>query len=967
MSALETPLATYRLQFNRNFTFAQATEIIPYLASLGISHCYASPYLRARPGSMHGYDIIDHNQLNPEIGTAEEYDRFVETLHQHNMGQILDVVPNHMGIMGADNAWWLDVLENGEASNYAAFFDIDWQPIKDELQGKVLVPILDDQYGIVLEKGDLKLAFDAEKGEFSIYFHQHRFPVDPKEYPAILGKQSDRLVQALGAENQDLLELQSLMAGFGHLPGRTEATAEKRAERNRDKEIHKRRLAALCAQSAAILNFVQENVQGLNGTAGDSRSFDELHELIKTQVFRLAYWRVASDEINYRRFFDINDLACLRMEDPQVFETTHRLVLELVREGKVNGLRVDHPDGLFDPAQYFERLQSAAPAYLVIEKILSGDEPLPVEWPVSGTTGYEFSNLVNGLLVDPQAAAVINRGYRGFLGHTLTFREVLYECKKNVMRNALASGLNVLANILSRIALSRRETCDFTLNSLRSALGEIIARFPVYRTYLTEDALSERDRNYIESALQAAKRQSTAQDTSVYDFICQVLVQRGGNQPGKRYRQDCVTFAMKFQQYTSPVMAKGLEDTSFYRYHPLISINDVGSNPLNFGVTPDEFHRKTLERAADWPKAMLATSTHDSKLSEDVRARIDVLSEIPAEWRWKARLWRLMNHKRKALLDGIEAPTRNDEYLFYQVLLGAWPAGEITPTTETRDRLRAYMLKAAREAKENTSWANQNLDYENALGSFVDRVLDPVAQQEFLSDFVRFQSRIAVLGAFNSLSQTLIKLTSPGVPDIYQGNELCEFRLVDPDNRRPVDYAVRKKLLCEMKSLPFSEHRAAAGSLFKAVENGEDRSGRAKLYLTWRTLQARRQHPGIFQTGKYIPLRVEGRAARHLLAFARVTDDASAITIVPRLCGRLLEQRSSLLDPEIWDGTRINVPTEVPAATYQNWLTGENIAIDRAPNGTLHSEASALMKDFPWILLISVPSTAVADTSSPAI
>ncbi len=964
MSVPGTPLATYRLQFNRDFTFTQATEIIPYLASLGISHCYASPYLRARPGSMHGYDIIDHNQLNPEIGTLEEYERFVKALHEHDMGQILDVVPNHMGIMGADNAWWLDVLENGEASNYAAFFDIDWQPVKDELQGKVLVPILDDQYGIVLEKGDLKLAFDPEKGEFSIYFHQHRFPVDPREYPAILGRQSGRLVQALGAGNQDLLELQSLIAGFGHLPGRTETSAEKKAERNRDKEIHKRRLAALCAQSAVILNFVQENVQSLNGIAGDSRSFDDLHELIKTQVFRLAYWRVASDEINYRRFFDINDLACLRMEDPQVFEATHRLVLELVREGKINGLRVDHPDGLFDPAQYFERLQSTAPAYLVIEKILSGDEPLPREWPVSGTTGYEFSNLVNGLLVDPQAAAVINRGYRGFLGRTLTFREVLYECKKNVMRNALASGLNVLANILSRIALSRRETCDFTLNSLRSALSEIIARFPVYRTYLTEDVLSDRDRNYIESALQAAKRQSTAQDTSVYDFIGQVLVQRGGNQSGKRYRRECVTFAMKFQQYTSPVMAKGLEDTSFYRYHPLISINDVGSNPLNFGVTPEEFHRKTSQRAADWPKAMLATSTHDSKLSEDVRARIDVLSEIPAEWRWKARLWRLMNHKSKTLLDGVEAPTRNDEYLFYQVLLGAWPAGESAPTPETRDRLRAYMLKAAREAKENTSWANRNLDYESALTSFVDRVLDPTGQQEFIADFVPFQSRIATLGSFNSLSQVLIKLTSPGVPDIYQGNELCEFRLVDPDNRQPVDYAIRKKVLCEIKAYPGSEYRTAAMAMFERVQSGKDLHGVAKLYLTWRTLQARRQYSAIFQTGAYAPLKVEGRVARHLLAFGRVADHASAITIVPRLCGRLLERRSSLLDPAIWEGTRINLPAEFSEAEYRNWLTGENFAAKRAANGSLHIDAAALMTNFPWILLISAPRTATGDTAS---
>ncbi|HSS99966.1 MAG TPA: malto-oligosyltrehalose synthase, partial [Terriglobales bacterium] len=597
MSKPEIPVATYRLQFNRDFTFAKATEIIPYLAMLGISHVYASPYLKARPGSMHGYDIIDHNQLNPEIGTLEEFEKFVETLHRYGMGQILDIVPNHMGVMGADNAWWLDVLENGEASNYAAFFDIDWQPLKDELQGKVLVPVLDDQYGTVLDKGDLKLTFDAEKGEFSIFFHQHRFPIDPKTYAVILSRQNDRMVSQLGPENHDLLELQSLTSAFGHLPGQNESSAEKRAERNRDKEIHKRRLSALCAHSTVILNFIQENVQSLNGTPGGSRSFDELHELIKTQAFRLAYWRVASDDINYRRFFDINDLAGLRMENPQVFEATHRYVLELVRDGKVNGLRVDHPDGLFDPAQYFANLQGAKPIYVVAEKILSGDEPMPADWPVNGTTGYDFCNLVNGLFVDTTSAAKIRRMYRGFLAQALEYRPVLYRCKKNVMRNALASELNVLANILSRIALSNRHTCDFTLNSLRNALSEVVANFPVYRTYLTEKAVSERDRWYIETALQAAQRQSKSQDTSVFDFIRQVLLIRKDDDQSDVYRKAFITFSMKLQQFTSPVMAKGLEDTSFYRYHPLMSINDVGGNPLEFGVTPEEFHAKTSARA----------------------------------------------------------------------------------------------------------------------------------------------------------------------------------------------------------------------------------------------------------------------------------------------------------------------------------------------------------------------------------
>jgi (1->4)-alpha-D-glucan 1-alpha-D-glucosylmutase len=960
MSVPEIPTATYRLQFNRSFTFAQATQLVPYLAQMGISHCYASPYLRARPGSMHGYDIIDHNQLNPEIGTAEEFEQFVEALHQHGMGQILDIVPNHMGVMGADNAWWLDVLENGEASDYSAFFDIDWQPIKDELQGKVLVPVLDDQYGTVLDRGDLQLKFDAEKGEFSVFFYQHRFPIDPKEYPRILGRQNEPFGQTLTPANSEVLELQSLISAFSHLPGRASSSPEQKAERNRDKEIHKRRLAALCLMSVPIAQFIEENVRAINGTPGDTPSFDELHELIKAQAFRLAYWRVAADDINYRRFFDINDLAGLCMENPLVFEATHHLIMDFVRTGKVNGLRIDHPDGLFDPAQYFERIQAAHPSYVVVEKILGEDEPLPLEWPVQGTTGYDFSNLVNGLFVDTSSAAKMVRGYRGFLGREIEFHDVLYASKKRVMHNSLASELNVLANILGRLALSNRHTCDFTLNSLRDALSDVVANFPVYRTYLTSGEVSAKDRRYIETALRAAERQSTSQDTSVYGFLRQVLLTRKSSQ-SENYRDDFITFAMKFQQFTSPVMAKGLEDTSFYRYHPLISLNDVGGSPNKFGVTPREFHAKTVARARGWPHSMLATSTHDSKLSEDVRARIDVLSEIPAQWRLKARQWRLMNFGKKRFLDGVEAPTRNDEYLFYQVMLGAWPLREDAtghdspekgePSDELRERFKRYMLKASREAKESTSWANQNLDYENALNSFVHEVLGP-ASGEFLSDFAAFQRRIACAGAFNSLSQALVKFTSPGVPDLYQGNELWEFRMVDPDNRRPVDYQFRQKLLREFTSLQSCEYRNIARSLFAKVQNLQDVEGRAKLFVTWRALHALQEQRAIFQDGDYIPLTVDGTKSDHVVAYARKGVNAHAMVAVPRMCFRMLEGGLSPAHPEFWQDTRIHLPEGLNAAQYRNWMTGEIVRPDESGGG-LHFSIAALMKDFPWLLLVS--------------
>jgi (1->4)-alpha-D-glucan 1-alpha-D-glucosylmutase len=954
MSTTKIPLSTYRLQFNREFTFAQATKIVPYLAQLGISHCYASPYLKARPGSMHGYDIVDHNQLNPEIGTPAEFDEFVETLHRHGMGQILDIVPNHMGVMGADNTWWLDVLENGEASNYAEFFDIDWQPIKDELQGKILVPVLDDQYGIVLDRGDLKLTFDSDKGEFSIYFHQHRFPIDPQQYPAILARAMDQFAKSTstksaGEENRQMLELQDLIAAFSHLPSRIEMKPEKRAERNRDKEIFKHRLAALCTQSSDIREFVQGNVDALNGTPGNLSSFDDLHELIKVQAFRLAYWRVATDDINYRRFFDINDLAGLRMENSHVFEATHQLVIELLRSGKIDGLRIDHPDGLFDPEQYFKRLKALNSDYVVVEKITSGEELLPQSWPVQGTTGYEFSNLVSGLFVDAAAGPKIKRSYRGFLGEARYVRDVLYRSKKDVMKTHLASELNVLANYLSRIALANRHTCDFTLNSLRRALSDIVANFPVYRTYVTEDAMSGSDRWYIDTAVQRAKKHSADEDTSIFDFIQQVLLAR--NPTNVKTSETQITFGMRFQQFTSPVMAKGLEDTCFYRYHPLMSCNDVGADPFEFGITVDEFHRKTRIREERSPHSMLATSTHDSKLSEDVRARINVLSEIPAQWRLKVRQWRTLNRTKKILFDDVEFPSRNNEYLFYQALLGIWPAGESQPNDSLRERLKNYMLKAAREAKEFTSWANPNVEYEKALLFFVEATLAPAANQEFIADFLTLQRWVSAIGTLNSLSRTLIKFTVPGVPDTYQGNELLEFSLVDPDNRRPVDYSLRAKLLSELSEMPPEQHKCFFRQILKDLVKLPDVDGRSKHFLTWRLLQMRRQYTSLFQHGEYVPLAVHGSRSQHVLAFARYTKGDLAIVITPLLWGKLLREDADAFDANLWEETFVEIPAGWPAE-YQNWITGEAFTLPKRNESGMRIPMQDCAKVNPWVLLV---------------
>lgn len=949
------PTATYRLQLNRRFTFRDAASIVPYLKALGISHCYVSPYLRARPGSLHGYDIIDHNELNPEIGTREDYEHFVTELHRHGMGQIVDIVPNHMAVMGSDNAWWLDVLENGEASDYAEFFDIDWTPIKDELQGKVLIPILGDQYGNELERGELKLTLDEDRGEFSIFYHRHRFPVDPGEYPRIFGHGIEALEQRLGATNEEFLELKSISTAFSHLPSRREPASERRAERNREKEVQKRRLAALCTKSPEIREFLRTSVETFNGRPGDSRSFDLLHELIKAQVYRLAQWRVAADDINYRRFFDINDLAALCMENEGVFNATHRLILQLMADGKVDGLRIDHPDGLYDPAKYLHQLcdklavegGQARHPYIVVEKILTGKERLRADWPVEGTTGYEFANSVNGLFVSQISAEKMQRAYRFFTGNSLDLADLVYQCKKLILKVSLASELNVLANLLSRIALSNRYTCDFTLNSLRSALAEIIASFPVYRTYVSGAAVSAEDRCYVQEAVSAGKRRSNAPDLSIFDFVQRILLVEVNGEEPVAYQRAVVRCAMKFQQVTAAVMAKGLEDTAFYRYNRLVSLNEVGGNPGKFGTSVEEFHRANQERRARWPHSMLATSTHDSKRSEDVRARIDVLSEIPSFWRRKLNQWRELGRNKKTNTDS-PAPSRDDEYLLYQTLVGAWPgdACDDRQWAAFSDRIEQYMLKAAREAKQHTRWANENSEYESALGSFVRSLLDRSVANPFLDDFSRFHGIINRIGALNSLSQCLLKMTCPGVPDIYQGNELYEFALVDPDNRQPVDYDRRRALL-----QTFCSQNASGGKIDFERFSADPTDPGLKLYVTWKTLQLRNKETQLFDEGAYTPLRVNGPKAEHIVAFAREGHDKSAIIAAPRLCATLLgEHSNNVCDENVWGETRIEIPSQ-ESACFHDFFTGECVPVDG--NDEQRSvPAARVFRQLPVALLI---------------
>jgi len=991
MPSARIPSATYRLQFNAQFTFSSAREIVSYLFELGISDVYASSYLAAKQGSIHGYDVVNQTILNREVGTAETYQGWVEELQRFSMGQILDFVPNHMCIESTENIWWMDVLENGPSSAYAHFFDIDWEPVKKELTGKVLLPFLGDQYGRVLEKGELRLAF--QDGAFTVDCSGVQIPLEPKSYLQILGHRPERLQALLPAEVPPLLELLSIITSLQHLPGATEQDPGLREERHREKEIVKKRLSRLCLESPEIAGFIAENVAIFNGTKGEPHSFDLLDGLLRVQVYRLSYWRVATDEINYRRFFDINGLAAIRMEDPAVYEQTHQLLFRLIREKKVTGVRIDHVDGLYDPLTYLCNLQKSCylqlasaetarapeafspeaqrqdtgrcereyseameqkptyrPFYAVVEKILMKGEQLPKEWPVFGSTGYDFLNQVNGVFVDTENAKAFDRIYDRFVGYGADFAELVYEKKKLVMQVSLSGEVNTLGNRLNSIAEQDRLTRDFTLNSLVRAISEVVACFPVYRTYVIADAVREKDVQYIEAAVARAKRKNPAMNASIFDFLRGVLLLRFPEQAKESDRSAWLDFAMHFQQITGPVMAKGLEDTAFYVYNRLVSLNDVGGMPGRFGMPLEVFHGQNLERIKTFPHAMIASATHDSKRGEDVRARIDALSEIPELWRKALGKWSRLNQKKGQLLDGQRVPDRNEEYLLYQTLIGAWPALEMDREGRERfrGRIREYLIKAAREAKVNTSWISPNGAYEGALTAFCDAVTAE-GPNAFLEEFIPFQKTIARFGIFSSLSQSLLKMASPGVPDFYQGTEFWDLTLVDPDNRRPVDYQVRMEALAGLKAREAEiGPRALFGELLGSKEDG-----RIKLYLVFRVLNYRREHRNLFDHGDYLPLEAQGSKARNLCAFARRGDGKSVIAAVPRFLATLAPEPGQVpLGEEVWLDSFLVVP-EATVRQYRNIVTGEQLQVVRHA-GYPAIPLAQLFKSAPVALLEAV-------------
>ena len=988
------PVSTYRLHFNRRFTFSDAADIVPYLDELGISDIYASPCFAARKGTIVGYDVVDPTRLNPEIGTEKTYSRLVGELRKHRMGQILDIVPNHMYVESAENVWWQDVLENGPSSPYAAFFDIDWNPVERKLEDKVLIPILGGQYGTVLERQELKIEF--EKGAFFLRYFDHKLPILPETYVDILSHGIDQLEGALSSgDHPHLAELLSVITAFDCLPSYKEKEATRLAERSREKEIIKKRLHKLYEASTPIRAFVDESITILNGSAEDPHSFDRLDDLLSKQVWRLSYWRVATEEINYRRFFDINALAAIRVENPVVFQKSHALLLRLVRENRVQGLRVDHPDGLYNPVEYFRRLQRECflqfrlalgestkrggspgvdgadreseilseyaemvasnpqfkPFYIVGEKILSKGEKLPEDWPIFSTIGYAFLNPVNGIFVDAANGRTFDKIYERFIGSRMRYQDLVYEKKRLIMLAAVSSEINMLAHRLSRISEKNRHTRDFTLNSLKAAITEVIACFPVYRTYVTHSNVSDRDRRYVEQAVARAKRKNPSFSESIFDFVKNVMLldYSGGLVDGDR--TEWADFAMRLQQVTGPVMAKGLEDTAFYVYNRLVSLNEVGGNPEGFGTSIDAFHAQNAETAVSRPYTLITTSTHDTKRSEDVRARLNVLSEMPGEWHRCLSRWSRLNRKKKPAACGRPAPDRNEEYLLYQTLLGIWPTRPMTDANfdVLKTRIRDYMVKAVREAKVNSSWTNPDTVYEEALQEFIEAILPRSATDVFLNDFSTFQSKVAYFGMFNSLSQTLLKITSPGVPDFYQGTEIWDFSLVDPDNRRPVDFGVRRRMLRTLKRR-VAKKGADRARLARGLLR-QWRDGAIKLYVTFASLGYRKEHVSLFKDGEYIPLTIDGGLRENVCAFARLAGNEIAITVVPRFLTRLLGGASDVpLGRGPWGDTAVEIPDRVTANMYRNILTGGAISTVEG-NGKKRLLLRDILADFPVALL----------------
>lgn len=915
--------ATYRLQLSRQFNLAQAASVVDYLSELGVTDVYASPLLAAAQGSTHGYDVVDYTRLNPELGAEGALEALSAQLRARGMGLLVDWVPNHMGVAVGQNRYWDDVLEHGPSSLYAEHFDIDWQPVRADLLHRVLLPLLGDQYGRVLERGELSVVWaDAA---FKLAYWDKRLPLGPKSLLPLFELAKDLL--KLPEDDVSRQELESIISALRHLPARHETATELKRERAREAEVIKRRVYALWHGAPTVREAFSAALVQLNGTVGAPSSFDQLDAILDQQSYRLASWQVASEEINYRRFFDVNELAAVRMEDEAVFQTAHATLFKLIDGGHVNALRLDHTDGLYDPDTYFERLQArfhrpvigagvspddqARPLPILVEKILQRDEALPQEWLVDGTTGYEFGVSVRGLFIDPAAEPKLTSLYSAFTGDTRSFSDHEYECKRYVVRYVLIAELNVLSQQAHRIAMCNRHFRDFTLLGLTHALTEIACAFPVYRTYLRAGKPpSARAQRVVRAAIRLARLRNPAQSPSLFAFFEDLLLLRLEGNEEQRQRQ--VAFALRFQQMSGPIMAKAVEDTAFYRYTRLVCRNEVGDSPARLATLPREFHRDNVERARSWPLSMVTTATHDGKRGDDATMRIAVLSEMPHEWRRAVERWRELAAPLRRDVDDLPAPEPTLEYLFYQSLVGAWPfGGGAKAGAELTERLTAYLLKAAREAKTRTSWLTAHAAYEAELQAFVTRLL---AAQPFVEDVARFCAQLDRAAATNALAQTLLRCCVPGVPDTYQGGELWNQSLVDPDNRRLVDYEVRRRHLAELKARREQPQPLVADLLETYAD------GRVKQYVLHVALELRKQLPELFASGDYAPL----PAGEHAVAFTRNHADDVVVCVVPRLSWRLMGGKPGFPIGTVWGAQTLN---GLPDGTYRDCFTGEQLQI----------------------------------------
>lgn len=927
---MRIPQATYRLQFTPDFGFRQATDIVAYLADLGISDLYASPIFRARQGSMHGYDMIDPSSLNPELGTPRQFARLTGTVKKYGMGWLQDIVPNHM-TFDAQNPYLADILENGPGSAYYRYFDIDWEHYYEAIHGKVLAPFLGSYYGQSLENGELRLGYRADG--FAVSYHTLRFPLKIESYLSILADSVAAVRQELGEEHPDYIQLLGILYVLKTL--RSDAgNDERRAQVKFIKQI----LQALHRNNPTIRKAVAAAVKSFNGRRGEPQSFNRLEGLLAEQWFRLAFWKVACEEINYRRFFSINDLISLRIERAEVFNHTHALLLRLFREGHFTGFRIDHIDGLYDPAAYLERLRAQVPdAYLVVEKILAAEEPLPA-WPIEGTTGYDFMNALTGVFCETASAKVFSDQYQRFTGQRQSCAELLYASKKRIIERSLLGDVNNLAHRLKKIASRHRYGSDITMDSLKRALIEVLAEFPVYRSYLDSADIRSIDRRFIETALERARARNPSYLNEL-DYIGKVLLGQIEQFLPNEERAHWLHFAMRFQQLSGPLMAKGLEDTLLYVYNRLLSLNDVGGEPARFGLPLTAFHTFNRQRRERWPQTLNATSTHDTKRGEDVRARLNVLSELPREWAQQIRGWSRLNRSQKRTLKRSRVPDKNDEYFLYQTLLGAWPFAE-EDVPEFISRLKDYLVKAVREAKVHTTWLKPDTDYEDAFLAFVDRILAARQNSAFLREFLPFQRRVAYFGMLNGLAQTLVKITAPGIPDFYQGSELWDLNLVDPDNRRPVDYAGRIEALQGIMGREASDLEGLIAELLADMTDG-----RIKLFLIHRALAMRNRHARLFREGDYHPLQVSGPHAGQVIAYARRLGDEIAVTVVPRLLAGWIEDGTLPLGREVWKETVLEWPEDLPAA-WRDAFTGAEVSATDA------REIGAVLQRFPAALLL---------------